>query len=175
MTDPTPEDPFADVWAGNAAYAADFAYADLSGIAARHLTVITCMDSRIDPLAVLGLVPGDAKIIRAAGARVTNSTIHSLVLAVHLLGGRRILVMPHTDCGLIGRDDAVRDKLARSTGRDRTDPSVASYRPETIPSPTGALVEDVARIRAHPLLGPELDVAAAVYDVATGRLSPVPV
>lgn len=175
MADPTAEDPFADIWAGNAAYAAAFAHAGLSGVAARHLTVITCMDSRIDPLAVLGLEPGDAKIIRAAGARVTEATIHSLVLAVHLLGGRRILVMPHTDCGLIGSDDAVRDKLAASTGRPRTDPSVTAYRPETIPSPTGGLTEDVARIRAHPLLGPGLDVAAAVYDVATGRLEPVPV
>lgn len=175
MAETSPDDPFADVWAGNAAYAESFRHADLTGVAAQALTVVTCMDSRIDPLAVLGLQPGDAKIIRSAGARITESTIRSLVLAVHLLGGRRILVMPHTQCGVVGTDDGVRDKLAGATGLDPTSPSVASFRPMTIPSPTGGLAEDVARIRAHPLLGPDLEIAAAVYDVATGRLEPVAV
>jgi carbonic anhydrase len=169
------DDPFADVWAGNAAYAETFHHAELTGVAAKHLTVVTCMDTRIDPLAVLGLAPGDAKIIRSAGARVTETTIRSLVLAVHLLGGTRILVMPHTECGVVGTDDGVREKLAAAAGLDPASPEVASFRPMTIPSPTGGLAEDVARIRAHPLLGPDLDVAAAVYDVRTGRLDPVPV
>ncbi len=173
VADDTSEDPFADVWTGNAAYASRFEHAGLSGVAAKHLTVITCMDSRIDPLAVLGLRPGDAKIIRSAGARVTDSTIRSLVLAVHLLGGRRILVMPHTQCGGVGSDEGIRAKLAAATGLAVADPSIASYRPEAISSPTGGLTEDVARIRAHPLLGPDLEIAAAVYDVATGHLEPV--
>jgi len=175
MAEQTPDDPFADVWAGNAAYAETFHHADLSGVAAKELTVVTCMDSRIDPLAVLGLVPGDAKIIRSAGARVTNTTMRSLILAVHLLGGRRILVMPHTQCGLVGTDDEVRVKLASATGLGVDDPSIASYRPEAIGTPTGGLAEDVARIRAHPLLGPHVTIAAGLYDVATGRLVPVPV
>lgn len=169
----TQHDPFADVWSGNAAYAATFSHAGLSGIASHSLTVVTCMDTRIDPLAVLGLAPGDAKIIRVAGARITDSTISSLVLAVHLLGGRRVLLMPHTDCGLIGTDDGVRDALATSTGLDRDDPALISYHPGTMASAAAGLKEDVARIRVHPLLGRDVDVAAAVYDVHTGRLDPV--
>lgn len=168
-------DPFDDVWSGNAAYAAAFAHAELSGVAARGLTVVTCMDSRIDPLAVLGVGPGDAKIIRSAGARVTGEALRSLVLAVRLLGGQRILVMPHTDCGLVGTDDEVRGKLAAATGVDESAPEIASYRPEAIATVTAGLTEDIARIRAHPLLGPDLDLAAAVYDVHTGRLEPVAV
>lgn len=171
----TADDPFADVWAGNAAYAEAFALADLSGHAARRLTVVTCMDSRIDPLAVLGLAPGDAKIIRSAGARITENALRSLILAVRLLGGTRVLLMPHTDCGLVGTDDGVREKLATATGLALEDPAIAGYRPRAISAPTAALHEDVATIRAEPLLGADLVIAAAVYDVHTGRLEVVPV
>jgi carbonic anhydrase len=175
MADPvSPDDRFADVWAGNAAYAEGFSLGDLSGHAARGLTVVTCMDSRIDPLAVLGLVPGDAKIIRSAGARITENALRSLILAVRLLGGTRVLLMPHTDCGLVGTDDGVREKLAEATGRPLEDPAVARYRPRAISAPTAAVHEDVATIQAEPLLGPDLVIAAAVYDVATGSLQPVP-
>lgn len=170
----TPEDPFADVWAGNAAYAETFALADLTGQAARHLTVVTCMDTRIDPLAVLGLQPGDAKIIRSAGARIGEEALRSLVLAVHLLGGTRVLLMPHTQCGLVGTDDEVRAKVAEATGRDGDDVAVAAFQPAAIATPSAGVAEDVARIRAEPLLGPELPIAAAVYDVASGRLEPIP-
>ncbi|HEX7133754.1 MAG TPA: carbonic anhydrase [Iamia sp.] len=176
MADPAPtEDPFADVWAGNAAYADGFGLADLDGHAARALTVVTCMDSRIDPLAVLGLEPGDAKIIRSAGARITENALRSLILAVRVLGGTRVLLMPHTDCGLVGTDDGVRERLAAATGRAVDDPVIARYRPRAIEAPTAALRDDVATIRAEPLLGPELVIAAAVYDVRTGILERVPV
>jgi carbonic anhydrase len=176
MAAPTPpDDPFADVWAGNAAYAEGFALAGLDGHAARGLTVVTCMDSRIDPLAVLGLVPGDAKIIRSAGARITENALRSLILAVRLLGGSRVLLMPHTDCGLVGTDDGVREKLADATGRPLDDPAIARYRPRAIAAPTAAVHEDVTTIRAEPLLGPDLVIAAAVYDVHTGALEVVPV
>jgi carbonic anhydrase len=176
MADDVPtDDPFADVWAGNAAYAEAFALADLSGHAARRLTVVTCMDSRIDPLAVLGLAPGDAKIIRSAGARITENALRSLILAVRLLGGTRVLLMPHTDCGLVGTDDGVREKLAAATDRGVDDPVIARYRPRAIAAPTAAIREDVATIRAEPLLGADLMIAAAVYDVRTGALERVPV
>lgn len=176
MADVTsPDDPFADVWAGNAAHAAAFSLGGLTGQAARHLTVVTCMDTRIDPLAVLGLQPGDAKIIRSAGARITDNALRSLILAVRLLSGTRVLLMPHTDCGLVGTDDGIREKLAAATGRPVDDPAIASYEPCAIASPSGGIAEDVARIRAEPLLGPDLLIAAAVYDVATGALEPVAV
>jgi carbonic anhydrase len=173
MADTT--DPFADVWAGNAAYAETFQLADLTGQAARHLTVVTCMDTRIDPLAVLGLQPGDAKIIRSAGARITDDAVRSLVLAVHLLGGTRVLLMPHTQCGLVGTDDAVRAKVAEAAGRSADDPVVTGYEPWAIADPAAGIATDVARIRSEPLLGPDTQIAAAVYDVATGTLAPVPV
>lgn len=169
------DDPFADLWTANARFADGFALGDLTGTAARALTVVTCMDTRIDPLAVLGLEPGDAKIVRTAGARVTPDVLHSLVLAVHLLGGTRVLLMPHTDCGLLGTDDAIRAKLARATGRADDDAAITAFDPYGITDWTVALTRDAARIRTHPLLGAEIVVGAAVYDVHSGRLDPVAV
>src|SRR6476660_9709145 len=92
--------PFDDVLASNAEYSKTFADAGTPGRAARGLAVVTCMDSRIDPLGLLGLEPGDAKILRNAGARVTDDVLRTLVLAVYVLGVERVLVMPHTDCGM---------------------------------------------------------------------------
>jgi carbonic anhydrase len=175
MADETPtDDPFSDVWAGNAAYAETFSLAGMTGRAARALTVVTCMDTRIDPLAVLGLEPGDAKIIRSAGARITDNALRSLILAVQLLNGTRVLLMPHTDCGLVGTDDEVRAKVAAATGRAVDDPAVAAYQPAAIATPSAGIAEDVARIRAEPLLGPDIVIGAAVYDVHSGRLEAVP-
>lgn len=174
-TDPPEDGPFADVWEANAAFAADFTLSGLSGIAAAGLALVTCMDTRIDPLAVLGARPGDAKIIRTAGARVTDDVLRSLVLATNLLGARRVLVVAHTDCGLVGSDDEVRAKVATSLGRPADDPAVAAYVPHAIAEPSAALVADAALIRGHPLVPDEVVVGAAVYDVATGRLEPVEV
>src|ERR1700761_3047249 len=89
---------FDDVLAANADYAARFTDRGLAGRAARGLAVITCMDSRISPLQMLGLTDGDAKILRNAGARVTDDVLRTLVLAVHLLGVERVLLIAHTDC-----------------------------------------------------------------------------
>ncbi len=174
---PAPDagDPFADVWDANAAFAADFAHGGLRGTAASGLAIVTCMDTRIDPLAVLGQEPGDAKIIRTAGARVTDDVLRSLVLATNLLGAHRVLVVAHTDCGLVGTDDQVRAQVAAALGRRDDDPAVAAYQPSTIAQPTAALAADVGRIRDHPLTPDHLVVGAAVYDVATGRLEPVEV
>lgn len=174
-TAPHPDDPFADVWSANAAFAADFPLAGLSGVAAKGLALVTCMDTRIDPLSVLGAEPGDAKIIRTAGARVTDDVLRSLVLATNLLGAHRVLVVAHTDCGLVGSDDEVRAKVAGALGREPGEAEVAAYDPQAIAEPSSALVADVARIRAHPLVPEATVVAAAVYDVATGRLEPVAV
>ncbi len=171
----TTDDPFADLWAANERFAESFHLSGLTGRAARSLTVITCMDTRIDPLAVLGLSPGDAKIIRSAGARATDELLRSLVLAVHVLGGTRVLLMPHTQCGMVGTDDDVRAKVAAGAGRDVDDPAVASFEPQAIVDQAATARRDAARIRAHPLLGPSTTLAAAIYDVATGRLSPVAV
>lgn len=166
-TDP---DPFADVFAANEAFARSFPFAALTGTADRGLALVTCMDTRIDPLSVLGQEPGDAKVIRTAGARVTDDVLRSLVLAVHLLGVRRILIVPHTDCGLVGSDVGVRAKLAAATGRADDDPALAAYDPMAIATPDAAVATDAERIRSHPLLGGDIVVGAAVYDVHTGVL-----
>src|SRR3954467_5242102 len=105
-------DAFDDVLTANQAYAKQFRDPGRPGKAARGLAVITCMDSRISPLEMLGLEPGDAKILRNAGARVTDDVLRTLVLAVHLLDVNRVMVVPHTDCRMTKvTDEQVHDEL----------------------------------------------------------------
>src|SRR6059058_5639675 len=94
------DDTFADVLAANAEYARRFRLQGVPAMAARGLAVVTCMDSRIEPLAMLGLAPGDAKILRNAGARVTDDVLRTLVLASYLLGVSRAMVIAHTNCSM---------------------------------------------------------------------------
>ncbi len=109
---------FDDVLGANARYRSEFHDSGVAGRAAKGLAVVTCIDSRIDPLAMLGLRPGDAKIIRNAGARVTDDALRSLVLAVNLLGVNRVCVVQHTDCAMVGaNDDEMRAKVAAGVGR----------------------------------------------------------
>ena len=89
---------FKDLLEANQGFAASFQSQELSGAAKKGLAIVTCMDSRIDPLRIVGMDAGDAKILRNAGARVTDDVLRTLVLATHLLNVDRILVMPHTDC-----------------------------------------------------------------------------
>src|SRR3989337_1844799 len=93
---------FDDLLAANEGYAAQYTSAGLAGKAARGLAVVTCMDSRIEPLQMLGLSKGDAKILRNAGARVTDDVLRTLVLAVHLLGVDRVMVVAPTQCRMAG-------------------------------------------------------------------------
>ena len=92
-----PHEQFDDLLAANAEYQKGFKYSELTGVAKQGLAIVTCMDSRINPLSVVGMRSGDAKILRNAGARVTEDVLRTLVLATYLLGVKRILVMPHTD------------------------------------------------------------------------------
>lgn len=159
---------FDDLLAANAEYAAAFEHSGLTGKAARGLAVVTCMDSRIDPLGLLGLRPGDAKILRNAGARVTDDVLRTLVLAVFLLGVERVLVMPHTDCGMTKVTDADVHELTARRGVD-----TRSLDFHTIPDQEKALRHDLVKIRSCPFLPPGMPVGGAVYDVRTGRLQPV--
>lgn len=158
---------FEDVLTANRAYAQSrFVDSGLPGRAAKGLAVVTCMDSRIDPLAMLGLERGDAKILRNAGARVTDDVLRTLVLAVALLGVERVLVVPHTDCGMTkATGDAVQEAVRGRTGVDARsiDFSMISDQRET-------LERDVQRIRSWPFLPAGMPVAGAVYDVRTGAL-----
>ncbi|MGA4996249.1 beta-class carbonic anhydrase [Nonomuraea bangladeshensis] len=159
---------FDDLFAANAEFAKEFGSSDLTGRAARGLGVVTCMDSRIDPLGLLGLKPGDAKILRNAGARVTDDVLRTLVVGVYVLGVERVLVMPHTDCGMTKVTDADIHDLTAERGVD-----TRSLDFHTVPDQWAALRHDLTRIRTSPFLPTGMPVTGAIYDVRTGRLSPV--
>jgi carbonic anhydrase len=164
-----PSETFADVLRANEEYAQHFADQGLSGRASKGLALVTCMDSRIDPLAMLGMHPGEMKILRNAGARVTYDVLRTLVLAVHLLGVNRILVVPHTNCKMASGDDAmVHDALSEATGLDTRWMDIG-----TTPDQLGALREGLTRIRTMPYIPPSVTVAGAIYDVFSGRLDPL--
>lgn len=157
---------FDDVLSANAAYADRFIDGGQPGRAARGLAVVTCMDSRISPLAMLGLDDGDAKILRNAGARVTDDVLRTLVLAVHLLDVDRVMVVAHTDCRMASVTDAeVHQAIADGVHID-----TRSLDFQTIADQRGALGSDVQRIRSLPYLPARLPVIGCVYDVRTGRL-----
>lgn len=162
-------DDFQDVLAQNERYASSFVDEGLAGRAASGLAVVTCMDSRIEPLQMLGLSHGDAKILRNAGARVTDDVLRTLVLAVALLGVRRVLVVPHTDCGMTRKNDGeVQEAVLAASGMD-----ARSIDFSTISDQRGTLARDVQRVRSWPFLPAGLPVAGAIYDVRTGRLEVV--
>ncbi|GAA3010251.1 carbonic anhydrase [Streptosporangium longisporum] len=159
---------FDDLLAANEEFSATFTDSELTGRAARGLAVVTCMDSRIDPLGVFGLKRGDAKILRNAGARVTDDVLRTLVLAVNLLAVERVLVMPHTDCGMTKVTDEEVHAIAARRGVD-----TRSLDFHTVPDQDAALRHDLTRIRTSPFLPPGMPVGGAVYDVRTGKLLPV--
>jgi carbonic anhydrase len=163
------DDRFDDVRTANDVYAATFALAGLEATAARGLAVVTCMDSRIEPLAALGLGPGDAKILRNAGARVTKDVLRTLVLAVALLGVDRVLVMPHTRCRMAGQDESeVHAEIERRTGLD-----TRSLAFSTVLDQEATLDTDLQRIRSWPWIPATVAVGGTIYDVDTGRLGPI--
>lgn len=158
-------DSFEDVLAANAAYSKHFADAGRPGKAARGLAVITCMDSRISPLEMLGLEPGDAKILRNAGARVTDDVLRTLVLAVHLLEVERVMVVAHTDCRMTKVTDQQVHAEILARGID-----TRSLEFRTTGNQRQELASDVQRIRSSPYLPRELAVIGCIYDVATGLI-----
>ena len=157
---------FDDILASNSEYAETFRLSGLSPQAARGLGVVTCIDSRIEPLAMLGLAPGDAKIIRNAGARVTDDALRSLVLAVHLLSVSRIAVIQHTRCRMTGATNAeITAEISRRSGAPADG---WNFRP--IGNQHDTLVDDLAVIRTCPLIPDTLALAGMIYDVDTGLL-----
>ncbi|HVS84389.1 MAG TPA: carbonic anhydrase [Gaiellaceae bacterium] len=159
-------DAFEDVLAANDRYAEGYRDAGLSGRAGRGLAIVTCIDSRIDPLAMLGLAPGDAKILRNPGARVDDGVLATLVLARWLLGVERVMVVAHTDCRMTAADASVLHAAIREAGGPDT-----SGTPFLVAAdPAAGARADVERIRAcEGLKG--IDAGAFVYDVATGRVA----
>jgi carbonic anhydrase len=157
---------FDDLLAANQRYTERFDLGQLTAPARRGLAVVTCMDSRIEPLAMLGLVPGDAKIMRNAGARITDDVLRSLVLATNLLDVRRIAVVQHTDCAMTKASDAdLRDAVGRAAGA-----SAAGWDFLAIPDPEATLRADVQRVRDCALVPAGVVVGGFVYDVRSGTL-----
>ena len=160
---------FADLLKSNEEYASHFTKEDLTGFAQKGLAIVTCMDSRIDPLKIVGMQAGDAKILRNAGARVTEDVLRTLVLATHLLGVNRILVMPHTDCRMAsGEEHEIHALIKAKSGMD-----TRSIEIRTVKDPIAALKMDVTRIETYPLLAPGIKVMGAVYSVQSGLLEPI--
>jgi len=159
-------EPFGDVLAANEGYADGFRLAGLRPRAARGLAVLTCMDSRVAPLEMLGLKPGDAKILRNAGARVTDDVLRTLVLATYLLGVERAMVVAHTDCRMAaGEEDDVHAALDEAGA-----PDTRSLAFLVTTDQEATLRDDVQRLRSSPYLV-RLTVGGFLYDVETGRLA----
>jgi len=161
-----PVDDFSDLIAANQTFADDFSLGGFDGVAHAGVAIVTCMDSRINPLAMLGLQYGDAKIFRNPGGRVTTAALEALVLGVHLLGVNRILIVPHTRCAMTANTEAeLRDRVGQSMGVD------ASWQQfNVIPDQLAALDEDVQTVRSHPLIPDSVAVGGFVYDVDTGLI-----
>jgi carbonic anhydrase len=157
---------FDDLLAANRTFAEHFELSGFDGVAHAGVAIVTCMDSRIDPLRMLGLRAGDAKIFRNPGGRVTPQALEALVLGVHLLGVERILVIPHTRCAMASSTEAeLHDKVAASAGLD------ASWQPfHVVEDQVSSLEEDVQKIRTHPLIPDAVRVGGFLYDVDTGLL-----
>jgi len=162
-------DNFKDLFDANSEFVKNFKSQELTGQARKGLAIITCMDSRIDPLRIVGMQPGDAKILRNAGARVTEDVLRTLVLATHLLNVNRVLVMPHTDCRMAsGTEDEIHAAIKERSGVDTRGIEI-----RTVKDQVAALNADLIRIKAFPLLPIELAVTGAIYDVKSGKLNPL--
>ena len=158
---------FDDLLSANADYGKDFPLSGFDGVAHAGVAIVTCMDSRIDPLAMVGLKPGDAKIFRNPGGRVTPQALEALVLASHLLNVSRVLVIPHTRCAMASASEAeLRARISEAQGVD------ASWQPfHVVTDQLAGLGEDVAKVRSHPLIPESVAVGGFVYDVDNGLLT----
>jgi len=179
----------AEVLTANSSYATDFgAKGQLALPPARRFAILTCMDARLDPAKFAGLREGDAHVIRNAGGRASDDAIRSLVISSKLLGTREWFVVHHTDCGMeYFTDAAMRDLLSRSLetaelgpdgfrdvgrGPGSTEGQFVDWL--AIANTEQAVVDDVIRIRRHPLVSPAIPIYGYLFDVKSGRLIEVP-
>jgi carbonic anhydrase len=160
-----PESAFADVLTANERYVEGFSLGGLEARAARGLAVLTCIDSRIEPLPMLGLRPGDAKILRNAGARVTDDVLRTLVLASYLLAVERVMVIAHTNCRMAAENE---DEVHRAI-REAGGPDTRSLGFLVAEDQEATLRADVQRVRSSPYLD-HLHVGGFLYEVETGRI-----
>ncbi len=160
---------FDDLLAANRTFADSFSLSGFDGIAHAGVAMVTCMDSRIDPLGMIGLKPGDAKILRNPGGRVTDQALVALVLGVNLLKVTRILVVEHTSCAMASStEDELKARLGSAAGKDASWMTLG-----TIEDQLATVRADVQRVRSHPLISDDVLVGGFLYDVETGLLQPV--
>src|SRR5438067_6126684 len=149
-------------------YAASFSKADLPMPPGKHVVVVACMDARLNPYGLLGLSEGDAHVIRNAGGIVSEDVIRSLAISQRLLGTREIILIHHTDCGMLTfKDDEVKAQIEIDTG---IRPPFAL---EAFPDPEADVRQTIARIKASPFIPQRDAVRGFVYEVETGRLREV--
>ena len=155
---------------------------------ARRFAILTCMDARLDPARYAGLAEGDAHVVRNAGGRATDDAIRSLVISYKLLGTREWFVIHHTDCGMETFSDEIMSGLLasslqtasldasgwRDVGQGPGSPEGRYIRWLTIDDREQAVVEDVQRIRSHPLVPHDIPIYGYIYDCGSGRLVEVP-
>ena len=170
------------------AYAAGFTKGDLPMPPALPVAVVACMDARLNPYGLLGLSEGDAHVIRNAGGRASDDAIRSLVISYKLLGTKEWFVIHHTNCGMeFFTDEVMRGLLANSletaalteagfvdvgTGPGSAEAKYVDWL--TISDNAHSVVEDVTRIRNHPLVPKNIPIYGYIYDVTTGRLVEIP-
>ena len=160
---------FEDLFLANDQFVKEFKSQDLTGQAKKGLAIVTCMDSRIDPLRIVGMKAGDAKILRNAGARVTEDVLRTLILATNLLNVSRVLVMPHTDCKMAsGTEEQIHAAILEKSGID-----TRSIEIRTVTDQVTALKSDLIRIEQFPLLPKEISIIGAIYDVKSGKLTKI--
>ena len=157
---------FDDLLANNKKFAERFDLHGFDGVAHAGVLMITCMDSRIVPLEMVGLTFGDAKIIRTPGGRVTTSALAGCIAGVHLLQVNRIMVIPHSRCAMAAADDdVIIERIRNASGAD------ASWvRFGASADQRRTLHRDVEKLRNHPLIGDRAVVGGFHYDVDTGLL-----
>lgn len=158
---------FDDLLAANAEYAKEY-QGGFDGLAHAGVCLVTCMDSRIDPLRMLGLRAGDAKVLRNPGGRVTSAAMSAIVVAVHLLKVHRVMVVPHTRCAMADTtEEQLRERIERASGQ-----SLHGFTFGPVEDQLATLAEDVHRVRTHALIPTTVTVGGFVYDVDTGLLTP---
>ncbi len=152
----------------NDAYAASFSPVARTSAPARKVAILACMDARLDPARVLGLEDGDANVIRNAGGVVTDDAIRSLVISQRLLGTEEIVLIHHTDCGMLTfRDDELKRQITADTG----------IRPPfafgAFPDVDDDVRQSIARLKASPFLPKQDRIRGFVYEVESGKLREV--
>jgi len=158
-----------DLLAANARYASTFTHSDLPAPPARRLAILTCMDARLDPARFLGLDVGEAHVIRNAGGRANPDALNSLVVSQQQLGTNEVVVIHHTHCGMIGlRDDAMQELLTERFQRPIEPQQYGGF-----DDLAQSVRDDVTTIRADARIPEDLIISGFIYDVETGRLTPI--